>query len=82
MPTKPAVVALLRGLIEAALLAATGGLLVWMEATNWGDLAPFAIPAVLAVRAGEGLIDQKIDPTTQRGKLGGAPSIPYAEPSE
>lgn len=70
-PTRPAVVAMLRGLIEAALLAAVAGLIVWLSSTDLGDLAWAAAPGVLVLRAAEGWIDEHIDPTAQRGPLGG-----------
>lgn len=74
MPTKPAVVALIRGVIEAAVIAAIGGAIVWLGSVDLGTLAPLAPIAVLALRAFEGIVDQVIDPTVQRGVLGGAPA--------
>lgn len=74
MPTKPSIVALVRGVIEAAVITAIGGAIVWLGSVDLGTLAPFAPIAVLALRALEGIADQAIDPTVQRGVLGGAPA--------
>lgn len=74
MPTKPVIVALVRGVIEAAVITAIGGVIVWLGAVDLGTLAPFAPIAILALRALEGIADQRIDPTVQRGPLGGAPA--------
>lgn len=74
MPTSPAVVAFLRGLLEAVVLAVLGFLIVALGDVEGGDLAPWAPIGLLALRQLEGLADEKIDPTKQRGPLGGAPS--------
>lgn len=73
MPTKPSIVALARGVIEAAVITAIGGAITWIGSVDLGTLAPFAPIAVLALRAAEGIVDQIIDPSVQRGVLGGAP---------
>lgn len=77
----PAVVAGLRGLVEAMILAAVGWLTVEVSAVDVGQLAPFAPVALLALRQLEGLIDQRIDPTRQR-VCGGTPvSPPPSDPA-
>lgn len=73
MPTSPVVVGLIRGVIEAALIAA---LEVVAAAVLGADLGPYAAAApliVYAIRQGEAIVDQRVDPTKQRGPLGGAP---------
>lgn len=72
----PWLVALFRGLLEAALLAAVAALIVWLGEADLGDLAPWAPIAVLALRQAEGIIDERVDPTRQRGPLGGRPAAP------
>lgn len=69
----PWLVALLRGLLEAVVLAVLGWAIVALGEVSAGELAPFAPIAVLFLRQVEGLADQRIDPTRQRSKLGGAP---------
>jgi hypothetical protein len=69
--TAPALVAALRGIIEAALLTAVAVVIDLLSGVDAGDLAPYVPIAVLALRATEGLIDQKVDPTKQRNALGG-----------
>lgn len=66
----PAVVALLRGVIEAALLAAVGALVLAVSEVTTGQLAPWAPIAILVLRQAEGVIDEVVDPTRQR-VLGG-----------
>ena len=79
MPTttgvSPAIVALLRGIVEAAALAVIGVVIVALGDVTTGDLAPWAVPGVLALRSLEGLVDKAIDPTRQR-VTGGAPAAP------
>lgn len=69
---RPVVVAFLRGALEAAVLAVIGVAVVALGDVTTGQLAPWAPIALLALRQIEGLVDQKIDPTTQR-LGGGAP---------
>jgi len=72
----PWLVALFRGLLEAAVLAAIGAAIVALGEVSAGELAPWAPLGVLALRQIEGLADQKIDPTRQRAALGGSPITP------
>lgn len=67
----PALVATLRGLLEAAVLAVLGAVVVAVGDVTTGALAPWAPVALLALRQVEGFIDQRIDPTVQRGLGGG-----------
>jgi hypothetical protein len=69
----PWVVALLRGVLEAALLAAVAVLITAASSITTGDLAPYAPFAVVLLRQAEGVIDQRVDPTKQR-VIGGAPA--------
>lgn len=75
MPTRPAVVALVRGVLEAAVLAGLGALTVWLTSADLGQLAPWSPVALLALRQIEGLADERIDPSVQRGPLGGKPTV-------
>jgi hypothetical protein len=68
----PWVVALLRGALEAALLAVVAVAVTALTAVTTGDLAPYAPFAVLLLRQAEGVIDQRVDPTKQR-VIGGTP---------
>lgn len=73
-PTRPALVGLARGAAEAAAIAALGVLVAWLGIV---DLGPwnFALPSMLlGVRALEGVADDYIDPSVQRGRLGGTPA--------
>lgn len=70
---RPALVALLRGVLEAATLAVLGVLVVWLGDVEAGTLAPYAPIGVLILRQLEGLADERIDPTKQRTPLGGEP---------
>lgn len=72
----PWLVAFLRGLLEAAVLAAIGAAIVALGEVEAGELAPWAPIGVLALRQIEGLADQRIDPTRQRAALGGSPITP------
>ena len=74
MPTRPVVVAFLRGLLEAVVLAVLGFLIVSLSEVDGGELAPWAPIGLLVLRQLEGLADERIDPTKQRGPLGGAPA--------
>ena len=69
----PWLVALLRGLVEAAVLAVLGVLIVALGDVHAGTLAPYAPLGVVLLRQLEGVADQKIDPTKQR-LPGGAPA--------
>lgn len=69
----PAVVAFLRGLAEAVVLAIIGVLITATSSVTTGELAPWAPIGLLALRQLEGLIDKSIDPTKQR-VTGGAPA--------
>jgi hypothetical protein len=71
-PTAPALVGLLRGAAEAAAVAAVGVVVDWLTTADLGDYAVWAAPAVLVLRTVEGIADQRIDPTKQRGRLGGS----------
>lgn len=62
----PWVVALLRGVVEAAVLGVLGVLIVWLGDVTAGALAAYAPLGVVLLRQLEGLADQKIDPTKQR----------------
>lgn len=73
-PTRPAVVALLRGVLEAVVLAVIGVLVVALGEIEAGTLAPWAPIGLLILRQLEGLADEKIDPTKQRSPLGGGPA--------
>jgi hypothetical protein len=62
----PWMVALFRGVLEAALLAAVAVVITAVSAVDGGDLAPYAPFAVIVLRQLEGVIDQRVDPTKQR----------------
>lgn len=70
----PTIVALLRGILEAAALAVIGVLVVAIGDVTTGDLAPWAPIGLLALRQVEGLVDKAIDPTKQRVAGGAAAS--------
>lgn len=72
----PWLVALARGVAEAAVLAVLGALIVALGDVTTGELAPWAPIGVLALRQLEGIADQRIDPTRQRSLAGGAPVTP------
>lgn len=72
----PWLVALVRGLLEAAVLAVIGAAIVALGEVTAGDLAPWAPVGILALRSLEGIADQRIDPTRQRGTLGGTSVTP------
>lgn len=76
----PAVVGLVRGLIEAAILAALVGVANALDADLPGELAAYGAAAIAILRTVEGAIDAKIDPTRQRGVLSG-PGRPVAPPA-
>ena len=69
----PWTVALLRGVLEAAVLAAIGAAIAAVGDVTAGGLAPYAPIGLLVLRQLEGLADQRIDPTRQR-VTGGAPT--------
>jgi hypothetical protein len=69
----PWVVAFLRGLAEAAVLAVIGAAIVALSEVSAGQLAPVAPIGVLVLRQLEGVADQLIDQTKQR-LTGGAPA--------
>lgn len=69
----PAIVALLRGAVEAAVLAVIGVVVVALGDVTTGELARWAPAGLLALRSLEGLADKAIDPTRQR-LAGGAPA--------
>lgn len=74
---KPAVVGALRGAIEAGVVAAIGFLAATVNAFEAPDQWKWVIPGVIfGLRTAEGFVDQKIDPSVQRGKLGGGPATP------
>lgn len=75
MPTSPAVVGFVRGLIEGVVIAALAALVAGI-ADLPADLAPYAGALVALVRTVEGIADRRIDPTKQRGVLGGKPAEP------
>jgi hypothetical protein len=62
----PTVVALLRGIAEAAVLAVLGVIIVALGEVTTGELAPWAPIGLLGLRQLEGLLDKSIDPTRQR----------------
>lgn len=75
----PWVVALVRGAITAAVIAGLGVLADAGDVAGNGKWAPYAAILALVARAlGEGLTDQKRDPTPQLGLTGGRPAVPYA----
>jgi hypothetical protein len=63
----PAVVAFLRGAIEAAVLAAIGVAIVALGDVTAGQLAPWSPIGLLALRQVEGLADG-IDPARRRAQ--------------
>lgn len=73
----PTLVALFRGIIEAVVLAVLGVLISLLTSADLGQLAPMAPVGLLVLRQAEGIFDQRIDPTAQRGVLGGAPVNGY-----
>jgi hypothetical protein len=73
-PTRPVVVAAARGVIEAIVLAVIAGAVMFLGSVDLGTLAPYAPAAFLALRVIEGKVDETIDPTRQRGTLGGTPA--------
>lgn len=68
---RPALVAVLRGVLEAAVLAAIGAAVVALGDLELGAGATWAPVAVLVLRTLEGVADERIDPTRQRAPLGG-----------
>lgn len=62
----PVVVALLRGILEAILLAAIGVLITALSEVSGGQLAPYAPVGLVLLRQLEGVVDAMIDPTRQR----------------
>lgn len=69
---RPTVVALVRGILEAAALAAVFAL---YQGVAGGDLplsAELTPLALLGLRTLEGVLDSRIDPSKERGKLGRA----------
>lgn len=75
MPTSPAVVGFIRGLIEGVVIAALVAVVAAL-ADLPADLVPYAGALVALIRTVEGIADAKIDPTRQRGVLGGKPAEP------
>lgn len=73
----PAAVAFFRGLLEAILLAIIAVIIDFLTSADIRDLAPYSPIALLLLRQAEGIVDQRIDPTVQRGVLGGAPVDGY-----
>ena len=71
----PQLVALLRGALEAAVLAVIGVAAAWLTSADLGPWAAFGPAGVLALRALEGVADARIDPTRQRAPLGGRPEL-------
>jgi hypothetical protein len=74
MPTKPVIVGFFRGIAEAAAITGIGLLVSWLTTADLNELSAFVPAAVLGLRTLEGVADQRIDPTTQRGVLGGKPA--------
>lgn len=73
MPTKPAVVGFLRGVLEGVLIAALGVLVAAVSELDFGEWNIVLPVVLLGARTVEGIIDHKVDPTRQRGRLGGGP---------
>ena len=64
----PWVVGLVRGLVEAAVLAALGGLVVWLSSADVPqEVAAWAPALVVLIRTLEGVADQ-IDPSRDRSQ--------------
>lgn len=78
----PTLVAFFRGLVEAILLAIIAIIIDFLTSADIRDLAPYSPIALLLLRQAEGIVDQRIDPTVQRGVLGGAPVNGYATSSD
>lgn len=74
----PAVVGFVRGLIEAAILAAIVGVANALDADLPSELAPYGAALVALLRTIEGVVDARLDPSRQRGVLGGGPVVPPA----
>lgn len=74
MGTKPAVVGFLRGVIEGVLIAALGVVVAAVTALDLGEWNVVLPVVVTLARTVEGWIDQHVDPTEQRGLLGGRPA--------
>lgn len=72
----PAIVGFVRGLIEAIILAGLVGAANALDADLPVELAPYGAAAIALLRTIEGVIDSRIDPSRQRGVLGGAPAVP------
>lgn len=70
----PALVAFLRGLAEAVILAAIGVAITALSEVTAGDLAPWTPVALLALRQLEGVVDQ-IDETRKRAPERGAADL-------
>lgn len=68
----PRIVAAARGLLEAIVIAALGGVVVWLGEVDAGELAPFLPGALFVVRWLEGLADERIDPAKPRRRVGRA----------
>lgn len=83
MATRPRVVGFLRGVTEGAAIGAIGvvaALLTELDLGQWN----IALPVImLGARTLEGFVDDRIDPTVQRGRLGGTPAeVRRLEPAE
>lgn len=70
--THTKIVALARGIAEAAALAAIGVAITALTDIDGGQLAPWAPIGVLALRQLEGIVDDHIDPTKPRRVVGRA----------
>lgn len=65
----PMVVGIVRGVVEAAVLAGIGALIVALGDVD-GVVAIYAPIGIALLRSLEGLVDHKIDPSKQRTLLG------------
>lgn len=71
---KPAAVGLRRGSLEALASAVLIAVAHWLGDVDLGSAGPWLPVLILAIRTAEGLLDQRADPTPQRGHLGGGPA--------
>jgi hypothetical protein len=76
----PAVVGVVRGVVEAAVLGGIGALITALGGLS-GQAAVYAPIAIVILRSLEGAIDHKIDPTQTRTLLG-APLKAPAPPAD
>lgn len=72
--TAPSLVAILRGLLLAAVAGAVGAAITWLSGSDLGAWAAWAPALILVLRSVEGFVDQARGQRPQAGLLGGHPA--------